>query len=119
MNTDLMFCNYSDSISNNSILGGNEEMKILLLTLTLYCGDILYIGGNPQKIEVVSSVEEASIRLWEHNQNPGLNSEWDGKLYEVDLASNTVREITIPKITFKEDRQEDIKKRLDELKEGL
>lgn len=78
-------------------------MKILVLILHVYCPDSWLAGSTPatrRSAFVVENPEQASMIV--RSSGKGFNERSEGKLYELDLATNTMKEVRIPvmKVTF-------------------
>jgi len=76
-------------------------MKILLLVCTVVWS---FSGICPTTNLIVESPEEAAIIIYNNRPSSFVvepdRREWI--LYEIDLKSNTIKEVKIPKIEFKE-----------------
>jgi len=78
-------------------------MKVLLLVIITAWS---FAGGYypyPPQIEVVGSIQTASIKVWEDEQLNELMVESDHKvyhLYEIDLEKKTINELEIPELKF-------------------
>lgn len=78
-----------------------DRVKIFLLCMILYNGDINWIGSPPHKNILVASPGDAAIALREQKNLEGMNDHWRGKLYEIEASSPIIKEIDIPSIEFK------------------
>lgn len=98
------FCRDGIILTGTTIFTPVPKIKygVLILSIQENCSDIIYYPSAPgPTYHIVSSPESAAFLLREAKNNAGMNTTYNGKLYNIYLETYSVSEIPIPTITFK------------------
>lgn len=74
---------------------------IYLLIIVLTNSSMCFVGGPPTTHQIVSSPEEATVKLWERAQTLDMYDHLEGKLYQIDIEKGVAKQVDIPHIEFK------------------